>query len=59
MRLMEYRLWQEVKCDTLRRQHEVALSVAPQHENKDQRMFTSAIIVQDSLGSAEPLSMAS
>ena len=56
---MEYRLWQEVKCSTLRRQHEVAPSVAPQRENKDQRMFTSAIIVQDSLGSVEPLSMTS
>ena len=40
MQHIEHRPSQEVQCNLLRRQHEVAPFVAPHHENKDQRMFT-------------------
>ena len=59
VRLVEQRPSQELQYELLRPQHDVAPPMAPHHENKDQRMFTSVIVVQDAPGTTKPLSMTS
>ena len=50
VRLTERRPLRELKCEVLRPPHDVASCMAPHHEKKDQRMFTSAIFIQDAQG---------